>query len=95
MTFANGEPVIPLVEPDRELVDEFRRWMLDNGPGAPAGTGVTVARIRQAIAELRAEHDGAAPTREEVGERLGAVGGDWIGRVASAAGGYRALLRER
>ncbi|HEX7400165.1 MAG TPA: hypothetical protein VF302_10375 [Candidatus Limnocylindrales bacterium] len=95
VTFANGEPVIPLLEPDAELADEYRRWMMGNGPGAPAGTGVTVDRIRQAIAEWRAGHDGADPTRDEVGERLDGVGGDWIGRVASAAGGYRALLRER
>lgn len=94
VAFANGEPVIPLLAPDLELVDEFRRWMLGSGPGAPAGTGVTVGRILEAIATWRAEHDGADPTREEVGERLG-VYGDRIGRAAKPAGGYRALLRER
>jgi hypothetical protein len=94
VTFANGEPVIPLLEPDAELVDEFRRWMMGSGPGAPAGTGVTVPRIRDAIAKWRAEHAGADPSRDEVGGML-RVDGDRIGRVAGKAGGYRALLRER
>jgi hypothetical protein len=94
VTFANGEPVIPLLEPDPELVDEFRRWMMGNRPGAPAGTGVTVPRIREAIAEWRAEYAGADPSRDEIGGML-RVSDDRIGRVAREAGGYRALLRER
>ena len=95
VAFANGEPVIPLLEPDAELADEYRRWMMGNGPGAPAGTGVTVDRIRQAITGWRAAHDGDDPGRDEVGTALGGVTGDWVGRVARSAGGFKALLRER
>jgi len=59
--------------------------------GAPAGSGLTLARLVARAAELR-ELDGGSPTEEAVAERLG-LSVRWVRRVASRAGGWAAVTR--